>query len=121
MSQVRFLIDESLRLSIVAALRRVEPSIDVHRVGQTQMPAFQSSDPELLAFCEESGRMFVSLDRATMPLHVAAHLARGSHTWGVLLVTRQCSFRSLLDDLALIWSASKAAEWRDSIHYLPLS
>ena len=35
MSQVRFLIDESLRLSVVAALRLVEPAIDVHRVGHS--------------------------------------------------------------------------------------
>ena len=33
MSQVRYLIDESLRLSTVAAMRRIEPSLDVHRVG----------------------------------------------------------------------------------------
>ena len=31
MSHVRYLIDESLRLSVVAALRRIEPLIDVHR------------------------------------------------------------------------------------------
>ena len=29
MSQVRNLIDESVRLSVVAALRRAEPAIDV--------------------------------------------------------------------------------------------
>ena len=93
MSHVRYLIDESLRLSVVAALRRIEPLIDVHRVGQSDMPAFGSADPELLAFCEQSERMLVSLDRATMPAHVAEQRAAGGQTWGVLLITDRCSFR----------------------------
>ncbi len=121
MSQVRFLIDESLWLSLVAALRRAEPGLDVWRVGQTGMPAFGSPDSELLAFCQREQRLLVSLDRATMPDQVAATIAAGGATWGVLLVTRRCSFRQLLDDLILIWSATEPEEWRDSIHYLPLS
>jgi len=52
---------------------------------------------------------------------VAAHLAAGRRTWGVLLVTRRCSFRQLLDDLILIWSVTEAEEWHNSMHYLPLS
>lgn len=121
MSRVRWLIDESVRLSLVAALRRVEPAMDVWRVGQTGMPAFGASDPELLNFCEHEKRILVTLDRASMPEHVAAHLAAGRRTWGVLLVTRRCSFRQLLDDLILIWSVTEAEEWHNSMHYLPLS
>ncbi len=50
MTQVRYLIDESLRLSTVAALRRIEPAIDVHRVGQSVMPVFGTPDPAILTF-----------------------------------------------------------------------
>ena len=120
MSQVRYLIDESIRLSIVAALRRAEPSLDVLRVGQLTAPPFGSPDPDLLVVCESSERMLVSIDRASMPAHVTSHQAKGGHTWGVLLVTRRCSLRQLVDDLLLIWTASDAAEWRDTLHYLPL-
>ena len=84
------------------------------------MPPFGSLDPDILAFCEHEQRMLVSLDRVSMPVHVAAHQAAGGHTWGVLLVTRRCSLRQLLDDLLLIWTASRAEEWCDTIHYLPL-
>ena len=121
MSQVCYLIDESLRLSTVAALRRIEPSLDVHRVGQAEMPPFGTPDPEILAFCDKSNRLLVTLDRASMPAHVADHLAAGGHTAGLLLVTPTCSFRQLLDDLLLIWSCTTAEEWCDAIHYLPLS
>jgi hypothetical protein len=121
MSQVRYLIDESLRLAVVAALRRIEPEMNVQRVGQPGMPPFGSSDPDLLAFCEKSERLLVSLDRASMPVHIATHHAAGGHTWGTLLVTRRCSFRQLLDDLVFIWCASEAEEWFDSTHYLPIS
>lgn len=111
MSQVCYLIDETLPLSLVAGLRRAEPGIDVWRVGQAKMPAFGADDPTLLAFCEQAERMLVTLDRASMPDHVAAHMATGGHTWGVLLVTRRCSFRAMIDELILIWTASEAEEW----------
>jgi hypothetical protein len=39
---------------------------------------------------------------------------------GVLLVTRHCSLRQLLDDLILIWTATEADEWSDTIYYLPI-
>lgn len=121
MSQVRYLIDESVRLSVVAALRRAEPAIDVWRVGQSGMVPFGSPDIDLLAFCERQQRILVSLDRASMPVHVATLQAHGGHIGGVLLVTRRCSLRQLLDDLILIWTATEAEEWRDTIFYLPLT
>ena len=121
MSLVRYLIDESVRLSVVAALRRAEPASDVWRVGQSGMPPFGSPDLDILAFCERQQRMLVSLDRASVPVHVAAHHAAGGHTCGVLLVTRRCSLRQLLDELLLIWAATEGEEWRDTIHYLPLT
>ena len=121
MSQVRYLIDESLPRSLVTALRRREPAFDAWRVGQPNMPAFGSTDPDLLIYCEGAGRLLVSLDRASMPTHIAAHLAAGRHTAGVLLVTRRCTIRTLLDDLILIWSASEAEEWSDGLIYLPLT
>jgi hypothetical protein len=85
------------------------------------MPSFGSLDPDILSFCEQQQRMLVSLDRASLPVHVAAHQAAGGHTWGVMLVTRRCSLRQLLDDLLLIWIATEGEEWHDSIHYLPLT
>ncbi len=121
MTQVRYLIDESLRLSTVAALRRIEPTIDVHRVGQSGMPVFGTLDPAILAYCEQSDRLLVTLDRASMPVHISEHLATGGHTAGVLLVTGGCTFRQLLDDLVLIWSCTTGEDWSDVIHYLPFS
>ncbi len=121
MSQVRFLIDENLRLSTVAALRRAEPSLDVHRVGQADMPRFGAADDEILRFCAASRRILVTLDRATIPTHVSDYLSGGGHTSGVLLVTSRCTFGRLIDDLLLIWSCSTDEEWIDSVHYLPLN
>ena len=121
MTQVRYLIDESLRLSTVAALRRIEPAIDVYRVGHSGMPVFGTPDPAILAYCEQSHRVLVTLDRASMPVHMSEHLAIGRHTAGVLLVTAGCTFRQLLDDLVLIWSCTTGEDWSDVIHYLPFS
>jgi hypothetical protein len=47
------------------------------------MPNFGCDDQTLLAFCEQSQRLLVSLDRASMPMNVDAHVAAGAQTWGV--------------------------------------
>jgi len=120
MSHVRYLIDESLPLALVAGLRRREPAIDVWRVGQQGMPAFGADDADILVFCEKAQRMLVSLDRATLPGHAGEHVDAGHHTNGVLLVTRRCTLRMMLEDLLLVWSTTDADEWLDVVAYLPL-
>jgi hypothetical protein len=91
----------------------------VYRVGEAGVPPLGTLDPELLRFAEGAGYSLLSLDRRTMPTHVAHHLATGGHTWGVFLIRRQATWQRLIDDLLLIWSASEAEEWRDRIERLP--
>lgn len=121
MSVLRFLLDENMPRALAAALRRREPGLDVRRIGQSDTPALGTKDPQLLQFCAQSCRILVSRDRATMPQHIADHLAGDGHTSGVLLATRRCTLANLTDDLILIWSASIAADWRDVLVYLPLT
>lgn len=120
MSAVLFLLDENMPRALASALHRREPTLDLRRVGQSGMPAIGAKDPELLRFCEQSGRLLVSRDRASMPQHIADHFAAGGHTSGVLLATKRCTLSNLTEDLILIWSTTSAAEWRDVLVYLPL-
>ena len=121
MSGVTFLLDENMPRALAAALRRREPSLDVRRIGQPAMPSTGTKDPELLRYCEQSERLLVSRDRASMPQHVADHIAGGGHTNGLLLVTNCCTLANLTEDLLLVWSATSPLEWLDAIAYLPLT
>jgi hypothetical protein len=118
-NQVRFLIDEYMKRAVAASLHRAEPAIEVFRVGQPGLPALGASDPELLAFCEEHQMVLVSQDRKSMPEHIQRHQLAGRNTFGVLLASPDCTFREMIDDLVLVWTATERAEW-NVLQYLPI-
>ena len=67
-------------------------------------------DSEVLRIAADSGRILVSQDRRTMPLHFSRYVARAQSP-GVIL---------LREELALIWNASEAAERIDRLVWIPL-
>jgi len=120
MSQVRYLLDENLPAALETGIRRREPALGIDRVGHEGLPPTGANDRELLLYCEHNQRLLVSLDRATMVVHVTEHMMAGHHTFGVFLVRRRASINDIIEDMVLVWSASEADEWRDQLLYLPL-
>src|ERR1051326_1451124 len=86
MSQLCFLIDENTPDFLVNVLRAAEPGMDVVKVGEPGAPPRGTLDPELLIAAEVAGRCFITLDRRSMPGHLADHFAAGHHTCGVILL-----------------------------------
>ena len=62
---------------------------------------------------------FLTMDKRTMPGHIADHLSARRHTWGVFTLRMGFSVPTLVDDLVLIWSATQAEDWQDRIEWLP--
>jgi hypothetical protein len=56
-----------------------------------------------------------------MPGHLAAHLARGRHVPGILVLSPERSMGEMLAELLLIAGASTAEEYHDRIVHLPLT
>jgi hypothetical protein len=116
-----FLFDEHLGPRWAAALRTLEPGIEVRVVGHGGGPPAGTPDPDLLVWAEERGCFLVTLDRATMPAHLADHLALGRHVPGVLLLPlRLAGWSPVLEDLLLIWLAGRPEEFADRVRFLPL-
>lgn len=109
-----------MKRAVAASLHRAEPAIEVYRVGQSGMPPLGASDSELLAFCEERQMALVSHDRKSMPEHIANHQAAGGRTFGVLLISPDCTFREMIDDLVLAWTATEREEWVNVLEYVPI-
>lgn len=118
--RVRFLLDENIPVLLKRALLRREPRVDILRIGDPQAPPLGTSDPDLLMFLEQSKRLLITLNRASMPGHLRAHYGAGRHLWGVLWMRRDATIRQLVEDLLLIWEASEAEEWVDFMGDLPL-
>ena len=115
---IRFLADEDVRADIVRGLRSREPAIDILDVKIGGLRG--ATDPALLELAAEQDRIVVTHDRNTMTRHYYERLAAGKSGPGLFIVpTEPSAAGRVVESLLLVWSASKAEEWRDRIVYLP--
>ena len=127
--KVRFLLDENLPPRLRTAVLRVNPMIDILRVGDEGAPTLKTQDPDILRYverargrrttCSHRERLLVTKNRVSMPTHVATHLAAGGHHWGVFRVRPRATIGQLADEICLIWEASEAEEWVDQMRWIP--
>jgi hypothetical protein len=90
-------------------------------IGDPGAPPRGTPDPDILVWCEAHGFILVTNNRASMPGHLASHLGAGRHVPGVFVLHPRLSLGDLVDELELICGASEPDEYRDALHYLPLS
>lgn len=114
---IRFLADADLDDAIVRGVRRREPSIDFKNATDAALEGLP--DPEVLELAAAEGRILVSHDTSTMPVHFAARSRLGLKSPGVLLAFQSASVSDVIESLLIIWSVSREEEWADQIHYLP--
>lgn len=117
--KVRFLLDENQSPRLKTALLRLNPAIDVLRVGDPEAPPLGTPDPELLNYLEVAQRALVTSNRTSLPAHIEAHWAAGGHLWGIFWVRPGTPIGQLARDLHLVWEASEAEEWVDQLDWLP--
>jgi hypothetical protein len=120
MSVACFLLDEHVPLIIQAKLEQMEPGMRVYAIGDGIAPPRGTPDPDILCWIEARGCILVTNNRATMPVHLQAHLAQDRHVPGVVQLPRRMNVGVVLDDLLLIYGASLPGEFQDQILYLPL-
>jgi len=120
MSDIRFLLDENVHPLYRTELLKRERTLVVWRVGMVGAPPRGTPDPDILDWCEKNAFILVTNNRASMPPHLANHLAQGRHIPGVIVLNNKMSIGETIEELWLIWVASDLEEYRDSIVYLPL-
>ena len=120
MSLVCFLLDEHVPPFIQAQLARMEPNLRVYAINDGNAPVRGTLDPDILIWIETHDCLLVTNNRASMPGHLADHLARGLHIPGIIQLPRHMNVGAILDDLWLIWAAAQPGEFQDQIVHLPL-
>src|SRR5207248_5110979 len=98
-------------------LQRKEPGLIVRQIGHGEAPAFGTPDPDLLAWCEANDFVLVTNNRRTIPVHLAAHMACGGHTPGILMVNLSAPIGLVLEDLQILAVASDEDELSDRITF----
>jgi hypothetical protein len=104
------------------SLHQEWPEIEVWMVGDPGAPERGTPDAEILLWCEVKGFCLVTNNRASMPVHLAEHLAAGRHVPGIFILNnRKMSIGETVQELAMIWAASKPEEYVDALNFLPIS
>jgi hypothetical protein len=115
---LRMLIDQDLDHDILRGLIRRLPRLDA--VTAFEIGMREATDPQLLTRAAQEGRIVVTHDRKTMPMHAAALMSAGENIAGLLVVPRGMSLRQAIEDLELMIACSENDEWVNVIRYLPL-
>ncbi len=104
-------------LSILLATIRREPTIDFQTADAAGLAGLL--DPRVLEIAASEGRVLVTHDHKTMPLHFSDFLSEHSSS-GVLVVPQHIPPNAAVEELLLIWAATDASEWINRICCLPL-
>ena len=115
--KVRYQADADLNEDIVTGVRRRAPEIDfqtAHEAGLGGMKDF-----EVLALAASEGRILVTHDRRTMPGHFGKFVESGNSP-GLFIVPQYAELLPVIEELILIWSASEAEEYVNSVRAVPL-
>lgn len=62
--KIQFLLDENLSPRLKTALLRLDPDINVLRVGDADAPALQTSDPDIIQYLVSRKRLLVTDNRS---------------------------------------------------------
>ncbi len=119
MSQVKYLIDEQLPDWLREAIWRLEPSVQVLRIGDADAPARKTSDADVLEWAEIHEFAVLTIDTNTLIDAANLRTLSGKGTFGVFILRKGFTLGQISVDLHLVWSVSEAAEWRNRIEYVP--
>ena len=76
-----------------------------------------TADPEVLAFAADDGRVLVSRDVSTIPLHFARFI--GYHSPGVILIQPRIGIGETIDRIWIAWLSWTAEEIENQIRWRP--
>jgi hypothetical protein len=120
---LRYVLDEHLRGIVWRAFvqhnQHSSYPVDVVRVGDPPAPALGTLDPAILVWAEQQGRILVSLDKRSLPGHLANHLGAGRHSPGILVIRLSATVPEVLEYLVLAAYAGDPAEYQDTLRHIP--
>lgn len=114
---LRFVADENFNNRILRALRRETPELDVIRVQDTEI--YQASDPAVLEWAAQNGRVLLTHDINTMTKYANERLQLGEAMPGVMVVSDDAAIGSVLDEIWLYATTAEPQEVENRIVYMP--
>lgn len=115
--KIRYQADADLNEDIVTGVRRRAPEIDFQTADEARLEGMADSGVLMLAARQE--RILVTHDRKTMPAHFGSFIESQSSP-GLFIISQRAELLLAIEELILIWTASEAEEYVNSLRALPL-
>jgi len=109
--------DENLDNAIIRGLRHKYPQIDIVRVQDIGLSG--ATDPVILEWAAESGRILVTHDVSTITRHAYDRVREGKLMAGVVIVSLDAGIGQVIEDLLLLLDSVPVADWQGTVQYLP--
>lgn len=116
---VRFLADEDFDNSIVRAVLRRLPHLDIVRVQDEGLSGLH--DTEVLEWAAQEGRVLLTHDISTMKEYAYGRVSKGLSMPGVFIASQRIPIAEAIETIALIAECSISGEWEGQVRRLPLS
>jgi predicted nuclease of predicted toxin-antitoxin system len=113
--KARFLADVNFKQHIIDGVVRQVPEIDFQAAHDANLHGLP--DAQVLAVAAREGRVLVTQDQRTMPAHFGEFI-KTHNSPGVVIVSQKMATRRAIEGLILIWMASDADEYVNSIRNL---
>lgn len=117
--KIKFLLDENLSPRLKIAVLRLNPDIDILRIGDTNTPSLGTLDPDVLQYLGLSQRLLVTDNRTSMPDHLEEYWQNNQQMWGLFWVRSLTTMGELAKELIMIWETSEAEEWINVVDWIP--
>jgi hypothetical protein len=118
MAQPKFIGDADLNEDLIRGMRRNESGVDflaASEGGTRGLP-----DRQVLELAASTGRVVVSHDRNTMAGEFYRFLADGHSSPGLIIVEQELDEGEAIEELLLVWAASRPDELPDQIFWIPM-
>ena len=115
--KIKFQADADLNEDILTGVLRREPQIDFQTTDEADL--HNRDDREVLRQAAGEGRILVTHDRRTMPRHFAEFITTETCP-GLFIVSQRTDVRAVIEELIVIWAASEAEEWVNTLCTVPL-
>ncbi len=113
----KFQADADLNEDILTGVLRRAPEIDFQTATEAGLKGLK--DENVLEIASRENRILVTHDRRTMPKHFA-EFVQNKECAGVLIISKKLEISIAIEELILIWAASEAEEYLNSIKQLPI-
>jgi predicted nuclease of predicted toxin-antitoxin system len=115
---IRILADENFDGRIIRGVLREYPDADILRAQDTEI--YQATDPEVLEWAAQEGRVVLTHDVQTMIGYADERIKQGLPMPGVIVVRKSLPIGRAVDDLLAVVGASDMSDWDNIVSRLPL-